>query len=60
MLGFLNLFIAMSLRDSMKPQAKTKQIHNTKSALLPSYIQNHGIHTKASNLTLVLVSFEVG
>jgi len=33
MLGFLNLFTAMSLRDSMKPQAKTKQIQNTELVL---------------------------
>jgi len=33
MLGFLNLFTAMALRDSMKPQTTTKQIQNTKFVL---------------------------
>jgi len=28
MFGFLNFFAPMSLRDSMKPQATTKQIQN--------------------------------
>jgi len=30
MLGYLNVFTAMFLRESMKPQATTKQIQNTK------------------------------
>jgi len=46
MLRFLNLFPAMSLSDSMKPQATTKQIQ-----------QQHGTHAKAPNLKLVLKSF---
>jgi len=50
MLGFLNLFTAISLRDSMKSQATTKQIQNTnfvlKFILLTTfnnrgYIQKH-------------------
>jgi len=32
MLGFVNLFIAMSSRDSMKPLATIKQIQNIKFA----------------------------
>jgi len=50
MRGFLNLFTAMSLRESMKPQATTKQIQNTE----------HGIRTKAFNRRLVLKRFEAG
>jgi len=62
MLGFLKLITAMSLRDHMKPQAKTKQIQNTSCFKFhPSNcIQEHGIHAKASNLRLVLRSFEAG
>jgi len=33
MLGFLNLFTAMSLCGSMEPQATIKQIQNTKFIL---------------------------
>jgi len=45
----------------MKPQTRTKQIQNTKFVLnyLFNYIQEHGIYTKASNLRLVLKSFEL-
>jgi len=63
MLGFPNLFAAMFLRDSMKPQATTKQIQNTKLVIKfhpLDYIEQHGIHTKASNLRLVLKCFETG
>jgi len=47
----------------MKPQATTKQIQNTKLVIKfhpLDYIEQHGIHTKASNLRLVLKCFETG
>jgi len=47
----------------MKLQATTIQIQNNKLyfKLRPfNYIQEHGIHTKGSNLRLVLKSFEAG
>jgi len=44
--GFLNLFTTMSIKDSMKPQATTKQIPNTIFFKFHSFNcnQEHGIH----------------
>jgi len=48
----------MSLKDSMEAQAKIKQIQNTKLVFSKFYpfnnIREHGIQTKALNLSLVL------
>jgi len=40
MLGFLNLFTGILLRDSMKPQAKTKQIQDTKLSIQVNFYNN--------------------
>jgi len=65
MLGFLNCFARMFLRDSLKPQETTQQIQHSKHLIVfkfhPfNYIQEHSIHTETSKLRLVLKSFEAG
>jgi len=54
MLGFLKLFKAMSLRDSMKPQATNNQIKNTKFVLNLIFLTSKNMVYKQKHPTLDL------
>jgi len=54
--GIPNMFTLMSLWESMGQYTTTKKIQNIKFSSFSTRTQ----HTKASNLRLVLESFEVG